>query len=213
MSLEQAFPSAVAGSRRLRRALRARRRLIGVVLLASAAALSLRAVQPPAAPSHPVVVAAHAVGTGGVLGADDLRLARYPDGAVPEGALTTLPAAVGRRVTAGLSPGEPLTAARLLDDDARAAPGRVALAVRLPDAGLAGLLRPGERIDLLATDARGGGARTVASDVVVLALPPRAASGPADEPGRPVVLEVASAEVADVTDAAVRLFLSWAWVR
>lgn len=213
MSLEQAFPSAVAGSRRLRRVLRARRRLIGVALLALAAALALRSLQPPPAPSRPVVVAAHAVGTGGVLQAGDLRLARYPADAVPAGALTALPGAVGRRVTAALGPGEPLTASRLLDDDARAAPGRVALAVRLPDAGLAGLLRPGERVDLLATDARGGGARVVASDVVVLALPPLAASGPADEPGRPVVLEVDADDVAEVTDAAVRLFLSWAWAR
>ena len=51
--------------------------------------------------------------------------------------------------------GEPLTDVRLVGASLAAAyPGAVAVPVRLPDAGMAALLRVGDRIDLVAADPR-----------------------------------------------------------
>src|SRR6478736_2063202 len=50
-------------------------------------------------------------------------------------------------------------------------PGLAAVPVRLPDAGMAGLLRVGDRIDLVSADPQGRSAETIADGVPVLALP------------------------------------------
>ena len=92
--------------------------------------------------------------------------------------------------------------------------GDVALPVRLPDAGMAGLLRVGDRIDLVAADPQGDEARLVASGVTVLALPAaddEEVSGAL--PGRLVVV-AAPAEVRDgLVQAAVTGFLTFTYAR
>jgi hypothetical protein len=86
--------------------------------------------------------------------------------------------------------------------------------VRLPDAGMVGLLRVGDRIDLVATDPQGSGTEVVAAGVRVLALPrtPPDPGGTALT-GRLVVVGAAGAEVTAIADAAVRAFLSFTYAR
>ena len=74
--------------------------------------------------------------------------------------------AVGRTLAAPLRAGEPVTDVRLVGPAlAAGAPGADALPVRLPDAGMVGAARAGDRIDLIATDPQGGRRSVVAADV------------------------------------------------
>lgn len=67
--------------------------------------------------------------------------------------------------------------------DASPEPGRrsvqlVSAPVRIADAATVRLLRPGDRVDLIAADATGSGARVVAKDVRVTRVPRSTADGP-----------------------------------
>lgn len=195
-----------------RRAVLRRRRPLAALAagVAVAAAVHTLAAPPPA--RVPVLTAAHDLGAGSVVGADDLVRVGFAAGTVPAD-LAADP--VGRTVATAVRRGEPLTDVRLvapaLSDASLSAEGRVATPVRLPDAGMAGLLAVGDRIDLVATDPQTGTAETVASGVPVLALPrtvPRA-----DTPGALVVVGVLPGEVTTVTAAAVGSFLTYAFSR
>ncbi|MGV3563836.1 MAG: pilus assembly protein CpaB, partial [Nocardioides sp.] len=118
--------------------------------------------------------------------------------------------------------GEPLTGVRVvrapLAHEALAGTDRLALPVRLPGAGAVGLLRVGDRIDLVATDPQGATSEVVAQGVPVLALPgpdsSTGAAGPAGPAGgRLVVVGVAADELAQVSTAAAATFLTYAWTR
>jgi Flp pilus assembly protein CpaB len=192
-----------------------RRRLLAALCLAVAVAAGLQAAAPAPEPRVAVLTAATDLAAGTVVGPGDLVEVDFAPGSVPDG-LAAEP--VGRVLAAPLRRGEPVTDARLvapslLEDY----PGLVAVPVRLPDAGAAALLRAGDRIDLVAADPQGAAATTVASDVVVLAVPVpdpvdgTAGSAGAAPPGRLVVVGVEEGEVADVTDATARLFLTPTW--
>lgn len=206
---------------RVRRAVLRRRRLLAALLTAVAVATGLHAAAAPPPARVVVRVAAHDLASGTVLGADDLATARFAPGSVPAGVVED---PVGRSVAAPVRRGEPLTDVRLLGpsltaDDA----GLTAVPVRLPDAGMAGLLHVGDRIDLVAADPQGAAvARVVAAGVPVLALPPPGdGSGGAGSvsgvggalPGRLVVLGVDPSEVNALADAAVRDFLTFTYSR
>ncbi|MER5262231.1 SAF domain-containing protein [Actinosynnema sp. NPDC002837] len=102
-----------------------------------------------------VLVAARDLAPGVPLGAEDVRVVAVPPSLSPAGALS--PGDVlGRSLVSAARSGEPLTDARLTTAD----PGVSSVAVRLADAGVVGLLRPGSRVDVvgpesdvLATDA------------------------------------------------------------
>ena len=197
--------------RRLRRAVLARRRLLAALLVGVAALAALRATVEPTAPLTPVTVAAHDLPAGSVVGADDLAEVGFADGTAPTSAARD---PVGRVLAGPVAAGEALTEQRLVGP-ALTAPGRVAVPVRFPDAAMAGLLRVGDRIDLVATDAQSGGARTVAAGVPVLALPAPDASAPVGGTpgGRLVVVGVLESQVTSVSEAGVRHFLTLAWSR
>lgn len=197
----------------VRRAVLRRRRLLAVLCAVVAAAAGVRAATPPVPDTAALLVAARDLPAGIVLGADDLRPAELPAGAAPDDVVDD---PVGATLAAPLSRGEPVTTARLVGPGlADAAPGTTALPVRLSDAGQAGLLTVGDRIDLLATDPQAGTTLTAASDVPVLALPEpsdRAGAGPAGTvTGRLVVLGVPDASVNDVTQVSVTRFVTFAW--
>jgi Flp pilus assembly protein CpaB len=196
-------------TRPVRRAVLRRRRPLAALLAAVAVATGLQAVTAPAPPGTVVLVAARDLPAGVVLAADDLRRASYAAGTAPTGAATT---PVGRTLAAPLRRGEPVTDVRLVGPGlARGHPGLVAVPVRIPDAGMVALLRAGDRIDLVAADPQGSGARVVAEDVPVLALPAAQAdeTGPAGAlTGRLVVVGLPAAEVTPLAEAAARDFLS-----
>lgn len=132
-------------------------RHVGAALLVLAAAcLVARQLAPAPEPTRAVVVAADDLPAGRELVATDLRTVAVPTRLVPTGLVGADPpdaaSLVGRRVTLDVPAGLPLVPALL--DDARfglAPPeGTVTVPVRLADPAVAALLRPGDRVDLIA---------------------------------------------------------------
>ena len=199
-------------ARRARRAVLRRRRLLAAlcVLLAVWAGLRATAAPPPARVA--VTVAAHDLGAGEVLGADDVTTVRFAPGTVPAGHIRD---PVGRRLAGPLRRGQPITDTALLGAAlVRDRPDLVALPVRLPDTAMAELLRVGDEVDLVAADPQGGSASTVTRSALVLGLPPPPADAAADGlPGRLVVLGVRATDVPAVSAATVTHFLTIAWSR
>ena len=155
----------------LRRVARHRAPIAGA-LAALAVASALTAVAPADAAAVPVVAAAADLAPGTVLGDAQLTTVRLPHDAVPDGALRSPGEALGLRVAGGVRAGEPLTDLRLLGPGLLPAGSEVAVPVRVAEPAVAGLLRPGDRVDVLSAAPEGGdAARTVVSDVVVLAVP------------------------------------------
>lgn len=199
--------------RAVRRAVLRRRRLLAAALTAVAVGAGLHAAAPPPPERVALTVAARDLPAGAVLAPGDLAQASVAPGTLPAGVVDS---PLGRTLAAPLRSGEPVTDVRLVGPALAAAyPDRDAVPVRLPDAGMAALLRAGDRIDLVAADPQGSGARVVAADVPVLAVP-RPTSEPSatgDLGGRLVVLAAEPGDVPAIADAAVRSFLSYAYSR
>lgn len=195
---------------RVRRAVLARRRLLAAILAAVAAVSGVHAATAPPPPAVTVLTAAHDLPAGAVVGHDDLVPVEFAPASVPADVVDQ---PVGRTLAAPLSAGEAVTAVRVLGPALTGSdPTRTALPVRLPDAAMADLLDVGDRIDLIATDPQTPGSDVVASDVVVLAVPPTPVTA-AGQPGALVVVGADPADVARVSEAGVRLFLTYAFAR
>lgn len=197
---------------RLRRAVRrtvlARRRTLAAVCAALAVLAGIQAARPADHATVPVTVAARDLASGTVLTADDVVVTRLPVGSAPKG---LDPHAVGRTLAAPIRQGEPVTDVRLVGPALVAAyPSRVALPVRIADADAVGLLRVGNRVDLVAADPRSGTATYVAVDVPVLALPVASHqdAAPAGLTGRLVVVAALPDDVDRIAGAAATDLLS-----
>jgi Flp pilus assembly protein CpaB len=112
-----------------------------LALLAAAGALW------PTTPPPQAVVTARDLAPGIALTEADLRL--VPLAARPAGVLDSVQAGVGKALASAARAGEPLTDYRLVAVDQEA----VSVAVRLADAGVADLLRPGSRVDVIGPEA------------------------------------------------------------
>lgn len=172
------------------------------VCLALAAGLTVQTLRPAAAPTVPVVVAAHDLAAGATLTATDLAVLDLPAALAPAGAvpdLATLQDATSAVATpAGLPVVRSLLAGGLLTGPA----GTVVTAVRLDDDGVAALLRPGDRVDLLANDGLGGDGVVVARRALVLTAAQQAeAELLATATGSPLVVAVAPGEAAALAGA------------
>jgi Flp pilus assembly protein CpaB len=138
--------------------------------MACAVTAALGAVSVARAPaggaSVPVVVAARTLGTGAELTPAVLRLARWPVAFVPEGALTTVAAATGRRLAAPLTSGEVVTGSRVSGSGVLAGQptGTRAVHVSVGDPGAIAMVQPGDLVDLVGPDG------VVAASVPVLTL-------------------------------------------
>lgn len=157
------------------------RRLLAGSLAAAAAAAVIQVATPAAPDLRPVLVAARDLAGGATLGSGDLVRRFLPVDAVPSGALTSTDDATGRVLAAPVRSGETVTDVRLVGPSllAAAGPGLVAAPVRLADAGAVSLLRPGDRVDVLAADDHAAGSSSVAGE----ARAAGAASG-SDDPAR-----------------------------
>jgi Flp pilus assembly protein CpaB len=196
----------------VRRVVLARRRSIAALLAGAAVVTAVHELRPPPADVVAVLTAARDLPAGTTLERGDLASVDYTAGTAPEGLAAD---AVGRVLASPVRAGEPLTDVRLVGAPLAAAyPDAVAMPVRLPDAGMAALLRVGDRIDLVAADPQGASARVVASDLTVVALP-----APDDEatsgglPGRLVLLAAPEAVREEVAQAAVTGFLTFTYAR
>lgn len=199
----------------LRRAVLAHRRVLAAGLAAGAVALGLHAVRPPAPQTIEVLAAARDLPAGVAVAEGDLTTVALATNVVPSGALAASAEVVGRSLTGPVRRGEPITDVRLLGPSlldglagtSSAQPGGlVATAVRVADAESVSLVRAGDRVDLLATPVglgtEVGETRTVAAEVVVLAVP-AAADGSAATGGALVVVAATEEQAADLAGAAV----------
>ena len=149
---------------------------LGCLLLAalSATHASHSAAAPPTA-SVDVVVAAHDLAAGAVLGTRRRARQSWPAALRPAAAVRTTAAAVGRRLAGAVGSGELITSTRLVGSNLTAglSAGLIAVPVPLVDPGAASLIHAGDRVDLLspASDASQP-AVMVAAGVLVLAVVP-----------------------------------------
>jgi pilus assembly protein CpaB len=134
-------------------------------------ALGLLAAPSVAPAGTPVLVAARDLAPGVALGPADVAVRLLPGELVPAGAFAEPGVVAGRQVVGGVRAGEALTDVRLLGPVAAVAaagvPDAAGVPVRLADAGVAALLTPGTRVDLVAAGADDAGA--VAADPALLA--------------------------------------------
>lgn len=145
----------------------------GAFLVVHGYAARLEALRPVAGEPIPVVVAARSLSRGTVLSPDVLRVRRLPSTFAPPGAIGSVEQAEGRTLVSDLAEGEAVT-------DTRVGVAGGAVASLVPSGLRAfpirggvppGTLRPGDRVDVLATF---GGPRpytdTVASGLEVLTI-------------------------------------------
>ncbi len=136
-------------------------------------AAEIEALRPAAGDAVTVVVAERDLARGSAIGEDAVRLERMPSAYAPPGAFRTVKDVVGRTLVADLAEGEAVTQTRV-----GGAGGPVASLVTsglrafVVASGLpAGVLRPGDRVDVIATF---GGPRpytdTVGSGLEVLSI-------------------------------------------
>lgn len=193
---------------RIRRAVLRHRRILAAALTGIAALAVVRAVAAPPPETAPVLVAAHDLPSGSALTRADVTVARFAPATVPSGAMTDVEA-IGRTTAAPLRAGEPVTDVRLVQASLLDGyPGAVAVPVRLGDAAVAGLLRVGDRIDLVAaTDA---GAEVVASNVPIVAIPRRSdGSGSSESQSGALVVVATAPDIAvQVSRSSVSAFIS-----
>ena len=133
----------------------------------------LAALRPVAGRPVPVVVAAMSLSRGAVLTEDALRVTSIPSAFAPPGAIGSVRDAIGATLASDLAEGEALTRTRVGTAGGPVAsqvPGGLRAFV-VPSGMPAGSVRPGDRVDVLATF---GGQRpytdTVATDLEVLSV-------------------------------------------
>lgn len=149
---------------------------VAAVLLGTATAQIVAEMRPTPPPTVRVVVAALDLPPGAVIAAADVRVAAMPATLVPNGSHLRADDVVGRALVVGAPVGLPIVDELLAGARFAAAgpPGTVVAPVRLADPAVAALLRPGDRIDLLATAGTADGeptARRLADRALVLPDP------------------------------------------
>ena len=105
-----------------------------------------------------ILVANTEINTGEVIDAQMVRLEEWPKGTVPEGAITRLEDIEGARPRQRIFTGEPILEAKLIatgemaeDASLRLREGYRAVSVKVSsDQSVTGLIRPGDRVDVLA---------------------------------------------------------------
>ncbi|MFI6980567.1 SAF domain-containing protein [Embleya sp. NPDC050154] len=182
-----------------RRVLARHRRGLAALSAAVAVLAVIVAVRPAPAATTPIVVAARDLAAGSTPGPADLTLVEMPTALRPAGVLHTVGQAAGVALTGPLRRGEPVTDVRVARSGAPRDPGTVALPARFADADAVAVLRPGDRIDVLAAPLADhpGPARLIVPGALVVARP--ASSG--SSTGALLILEVprpVAAELAGV---------------
>lgn len=144
------------------------RRLAAAVLVGLALVLAL--APRGAAAGIPVAVAAAEIPAGATVRSADLVVREWPAELVPAGALRDPAAAAGRVLVGAARAGEPLTDVRLVGASPSSGAGDAVVPVRLADAGVAALLVPGSRVDVVTVGGRTDQPLLLASDASVLAV-------------------------------------------
>jgi Flp pilus assembly protein CpaB len=189
--------------RDLRRAVLARRRVLAAIFAALAVVTTVQAARPDTA-TRSVVVAASDLRAGDTLGASDVETVEVEPDLVPAGAVDPVAPPFGRTLAGPVRAGEPLTDVRLVQAELLAgfAPGTVLATIRVLDPSTAALVEPGDQVDVVGTDPRGGATSVVATDATVVARPAADTTTLGD--GAPLVLAVDEPTALALADASVR---------
>jgi pilus assembly protein CpaB len=198
-------------------------RRVALLRRTTAAALAALALVLALAPQAgaggvPLVVAGVDLPAGGAVAAADLAVREWPAELVPAGAVREVSAVAGRVLVGAARAGEPLTDVRLVGAGAGpvtatgGGPDASAVPVRLADSGVAGLLAPGSRVDVVTIGAGAGEPVVLAADATVLAVLPPDGAGAAGSRGRLVLVamprgtanRVAAASLADQVAVTLR---------
>ncbi|MGI9003212.1 MAG: RcpC/CpaB family pilus assembly protein [Pseudonocardia sp.] len=154
------------------------RRTAAALLAALALVLALA---PRVGGGVPVVVATADLAAGSTVRAADLSVRDWPADLAPAGVVGAVSTAAGRVLVGAVRAGEPLTDVRLAGAGPAAVlgagPDAAAVPVRLADAGVAGLLTPGSRVDVVTVGPRTDEPIVLAADATVLAVLPADAGG------------------------------------
>ena len=115
----------------------------------------------------PLVAAAADLPAGHVLQPADLQLLELPKSLAPEGAFSDPAALIGQRLKIARTAGDLIYPSHLGGEQITLAPDERAVAIRVTDSGgLAGLLKPGDRVGLTAVLADGAGSGTFGKAVI-----------------------------------------------
>jgi len=157
--------------------------------------LYAKTVAPQEEKTAAVVVAARDMGAGTLLRANDVKTVRYPERAVPKGAVVDGANAVSRVLLTAVNMNEPIVQQKLSGTttvegiSSTIEPGYRAVSVQITDAtGVAGLIQPNSHVDVLFT--RPGTmaeatASTILSDVKVLSTGRLLPAGQTPDPRAP----------------------------
>jgi len=146
-----------------------------------------------------VVVAAHAMPLGSVLGERDVKTVEWAGGALPPGFIGSVPEAVGRGLITPVQENEPVLEAKLAQKGAGGGlpviiePGMRALTVAVDQVvGVAGFVTPSTRVDLLLTMTDAAGSKEPATRVIMQNVKALAAgqSIQQDKEGKPQTVPV-----------------------
>jgi Flp pilus assembly protein CpaB len=154
------------------------RRTAAAVL--ATAALVLALAPRTGASGVPLVVTTADVPAGSTLRAEHLAVREWPAGLAPAGSVRDVSDAEGRVLVGAARPGEPLTDVRFAGAGLAAGGDRgAAVPVRLADAGVAAVLVPGNRVDVVTVGAHTDEPLVLAAGATVLAVLPedRGSSG------------------------------------
>lgn len=210
------MPSVLRILDRLRRSLLLYRRGLAAVCIGLAAWILVATLQPGPPVTVGLWTAARDLPAGAVLASGDLRRTGFLPDSVPAAATRNRDDLIGRTLATPLGQGEVATQTQVVGNDRLAGyPDRAAVGLRIPDAEAAALLRPGDRVDLVASDPQEQDSGVVlVSDAAVLVvprIPPDAGSSVGS--GRLVVFAVPAAEVARIAAVGTSQFLSVIWTR
>ncbi|GAB3164027.1 hypothetical protein GCM10027059_19360 [Myceligenerans halotolerans] len=152
--LERGVPdprAAVRLARRARRLVWRHHILLAALCCGLAAMGAVQVLRPAPPPSTPVLLTAREVAAGTRLTGDDVTLREIAVSLAPPAALRGRSEAVGLTAVVPLPAGAPLHTGVVSDGGvlASAPQGTVVVPVTLADDGVAALLRPGDRVDLL----------------------------------------------------------------
>ncbi|HET6258379.1 MAG TPA: SAF domain-containing protein [Pseudonocardia sp.] len=165
------------------------------------AALVLALAPRTGAGGVPLVVTAVDLPAGSMLLAEQLAVREWPADLTPTGAVREVAGAAGRVLVGAARSGEPLTDVRLAGSGLAlgGGAGAAAVPVRLADAGVAAVLVPGSRVDVVTVGARTDEPIVLAAAVTVLAVLPEDSR----TSGRLVLVATAPGQAARVAAAAL----------
>src|SRR5215207_5517969 len=155
-------------------------------------------------PTVPVVVAAQDIGEGKRIERLDVTVGQWPASTVPAGVFSSTDSLIGRVTRMPIFKGEPVVPGRLAPPgtgpglEVKITPGKRAMAVKINDvAGIAGLIQPNSRVDVLVTlndrdETNRQRAKVFMSNMRVLSVGTQVERG-AD--GKPIAATIAALEV------------------